>query len=291
MRRILFLAIATLLLLTACNAGYGPLQDYSEFVNAKLAEDQRTVVFSAHHYTYRPANGWRAFPDGGIPDYVTDSNVLGTFDLQTQEIKIIRREKNSEWQPGSGNFFIIATQGSKALVSQGGQLRGPFAHGVKHLLIDFVTFDLEAIDLKGDLAERQRDTGYLYLVDNDGTLVFVTLSLEEAKDASAYHKGKHIPEIWVRTPAGEYFKVVASDHYKGVHHGELIYWEPATRDFMAFSIANRTTRAATEFREPGYVDVVTDISLSTDRKELQFGRKVADQWHYQPLALTLNELR
>ena len=285
------LAICTLLLLTACNAGYGPLQDHSAFVNAKLAEDQRTVVFSAHHYRYRPASGWRAFPDGGIPDYVTDSNVLGTFDLQTQEVNIIRSEKNSEWQPGSGNFFVIATKGSKALVSQGGQLRGPFRHGVKHLLIDFVTADLEVLDLKGDLEARQRDTGYLYLVDNDGTLVFVTLSLDEAKDADAYRKGKRIPEIWVRTPAGEYFKVVASDHYKGVHHGELIYWEPATRAFMAFSIVNRTTRSAPEFREPGYVDVVTGVSLAADRKGLEFGRKVADQWQYQPLALMLDELR
>lgn len=285
------LAIGTLLLLTACNLGYGPLQDHSEFVSAKLAEDQRTVVFSAHHYAYRPASGWRAFPDGGIPDYVTDRSVIGIYDLQTQEARILHREKNREWQPGSGNFFIIATQGSKALVSQSGQLRGPFAHGVKHLLIDFVTFDLEAIDLKGDLAERQRDTGYLYLVDNDGTLVFVTLSLEEAKDASAYRKGGLIPEIWVRTPLGEYLKVAASDHYKEVRHGEVIYWDLAMRTFQAFSIANRTTRAATEYREPDYVDVVTGVSLSADRKGLEFGRKVADQWHYQPLALTLNELR
>lgn len=290
MRRILFLVIVTLLL-TACNLGYGPLQDHSKFVSAKLAEDKRTVVFSAHHYAYRPASGWRAFPDGGIPDYVTDSNVLGTFDLQSQEVNIIRREENREWQPGSGNFFIIAIQGSKALVSQGGQLLGPFAHGVKHLLIDFVTADFEVLDLKGDLAARQRDIGYLYLVDSDGTLVFVTLSLEEAKDASAFRKGKLIPEIWVRTPSGEYLKVVSSDHYKGVHHGEVIYWDFATRTYHAFSIANRTTRTATEYREPGYVDVVTGVSLAADRKGLEFGRKIADQWQYQPLALTLDELK
>lgn len=58
----ILLVICTLLLLTACNTGYGPLQDHSEFISAKLAADQRTVVFSAHHYAYRPAAGWRAFP-------------------------------------------------------------------------------------------------------------------------------------------------------------------------------------------------------------------------------------
>ena len=287
----ILLAIGTLLLLTACNTGYGPLQDHSEFISARLAADQRTVVFSAHHYAYRPATGWRAFPDGGVPDYVTDSNILGIYDLQTQDVSIIRREENSEWQPGNGNFFVITTQGSKALVSQGGQLLGPFRHGVKHLLLDFVTHDLEALDLKGELAARNRDTGYLYLVDSAGTLVFVTLSLEEAKDAGAYRQGRSIPEIWVRTPLGEYLKVVASAHYKGVHQGEVIYWEPATRAFMAFSLANRTTRPATEFQEPGYVDVVTGVTLTSDRKGLQFGTNLADQWQYQPLELTLEELR
>ncbi len=287
----ILLAICTLLQLTACNLGYGPLQDRSEFVSAKLATDQRTVVFSAHHYAYRPAAGWRAFPDGGIPDYVTDSNVLGIFDLQTQEVNILRREENSEWQPGSGTFFVIATQGNKALVSQGGQLRGPFRHGLKHLLCDFVTGELAILDLKGDLAARQRDTGYLYLVDSEGTLVFVTLSLEEAKDGSAYRKGGLIPEIWVRTSAGEYLKVAASDHYKEVRHGEVIYWDLTTRTFMAFSITNRTTRTATEYREPGFVDVFTGVALSADRKGLEFGRKIADQWQYQPLNLTLDELR
>lgn len=285
------LAVCMLLLLAACNTGYGPLQDHSEFISARLTADQRTVVYSAHHFAYRPATDWRAFPDGGVPDYVTDSNVLGTYDLQTQEVSIIRREQNSEWQPGSGTFFVITTEGSKALVSQGGQLLGPFRNGVKHLLLDFVTHDIEVLDLKGDLAARQRDTGYLYLADSDGTLVFVTLSLEEAKDSGAYRKGKLIPEIWARTPRGEYLKVAESAHYKGVYDGEVIYWEPATRTFKAFSLADRRVRPATEFREPGYVDVVTGIALSSDRKRLEFGSKVADQWQYQPLDLTLDALR
>ena len=72
MKKISLLAICSLLLLTACNTGYGLLQDHSEFVSAKLAGDQRRVVFSAHHYAYRPASGWRAFPDGGVPDYVPE---------------------------------------------------------------------------------------------------------------------------------------------------------------------------------------------------------------------------
>ena len=177
----ILLAISTLLLLTSCHLGYGPLQDQSKFVSARLADDKRTVLFSFHRFAYRAATGWRAFPDGGIPKYVTDINLLGTYDLQTRKIKILRREKNSQWQPGSGLFTIHSANGSKALISQGGQLRGPFKLGVKYVLLDFQRGDATDIDLKSDLAQRGRDTGQIYLVDGDGTLVFVTLSLEEAK--------------------------------------------------------------------------------------------------------------
>ncbi|HEU0007086.1 MAG TPA: hypothetical protein VFS12_13965, partial [Terriglobia bacterium] len=113
-------AISTLILVTSCHLGYGPLQDRSKFVSARLADDERTVLFSFHRFAYRAATGWRAFPDGGIPDYATDINILGTYDLQTRKIKILRREKNSQWQPGSGLFTIQSTKGYKALISQGG---------------------------------------------------------------------------------------------------------------------------------------------------------------------------
>jgi hypothetical protein len=190
-----FLAISTLFLMTSCHLGYGPLQDQSKFVSARLGDDRRTVLFSFHRFAYRAATGWRAFPDGGIPDYATDINLLGTYDLQTRKIKILRREKNSEWQPGSGLFTIHSTKESKALISQGGQLRGPFKLGVKYILLDFTLGDATNVDLKSDLAERGRDSGQIYLVDGNGTLVFVTLSLEEAKDSGAYRNGRLVPEI------------------------------------------------------------------------------------------------
>ncbi len=286
-----FLAIGALVLTCSCNMGFGPLEDRSAFASARIADDKRTIVFSAHHFAYRPAAGWRAFPDGGIPNYVTDINLLGAYDIQTRDVKIIRREINTEWQPGSGQFHISAINGSKALISQGGQLRGPFRLGVKHLLLDFKTDKAEALDLKSDLARRGRDLGYIYLVDTEGTLVFVTLSNEEVKDSKAYKKRMLVPEIWVRTPVGDYAKVASSAHYQCVRNGEVIYWEPATRDFMAFSIANRTTRKATEFKVADYVDVVTGINLSSDRKALELGTKVAGQWKYQQLDLALDMLK
>lgn len=290
MKSVLF-AISALFLLTSCNAGYGPLEDHSEFVSAQLAEDNHTIVFSAHHFAYRLATGWRAFPDGGIPDYVTDINLLGVYDLQTRDVKIIQRQSNEEWQPGSGLFVIHSMKGSKALVSQGGQLRGPFRLGVKHLLLDFKADKTEVLNLKPDLARRGRDLGYIYLADTDGTLIFVTLSLKEAKDSNAYRNSALVPEIWVRTPSGEYVKVAATAHYQCVRNNEVIYWEPTTRDFMAYSITTRTTRKAAEFKVAGYKDIATGITLSSDRKALEIGVKVAGQWKYQRLELSLDLLK
>jgi hypothetical protein len=290
MNRFLFVT-STLLLLTSCNFGYGPLQDHSEFVSARLAEDNHAVLFSFHRFAYRPATGWRAFPDGGIPDYVTDINLLGIYDLQSREIIVLRREKNSRWQPGSGLFTIHSTKGSKALITQGGQLRGPFKLGVKYVLLDFKQGNATDLDLKSDLAKFGRDSGQIYLADGDGTLVFVTLSLQEAKDSGVYRNGGLVPEIWVRTPSGDYMKAAVSAHYQCTRNGEVIYWEPSTRDFMAFSIDGRTTRKALEFKVTNYEDVTGGVNLSTDRKGLEFGVKVNGLWKYEPLDLKPEGLR
>lgn len=131
------IALLLVFMTSACNAGYGPLQDYSEFVSARLADDNHTVVFTYHKYAYRPATGIRAFPDGGIPKYETDVNILGTYDVKTKKLDILRREKNVDWQHGSGLLTIQSTNGNYALIAQGGQLRGPFAMGTKHLLVEF----------------------------------------------------------------------------------------------------------------------------------------------------------
>jgi len=285
------IAISTLFLMTSCHLGYGPLQDQSKFVSARLADDKRTVLFSFHRFAYRAATGWRAFPDGGIPKYATDINLFGTYDLQTRKIKILRREKNSQWQPGSGLFTIHSANGTKALISQGGQLRGPFKLGVKFVLLDFKLGDATDVDLKSDLAERGRDSGQIYLVDGDGTLVFVTLSLEESKDSRAYRNGRLVPEIWVRTSGGDYVKAAVSAHYQCTRNGEVIYWEPSTRDFMAFSITHRTTRKATEFKVPAYEDVTQGVILSSDQKGLEFGVKVNGQWKYESLDLEPSGLK
>jgi len=292
MERARFTLIIVLFLLAGCHTGYGPLEDHSQFVSVRLTDDQRVVLFSFHRFAYRPATGWRAFPDGGIPDYVTDINLLGVYDLRTRDIEILRRERNTAWEPGSGHFTIHAMNGRQAVIAQGGQLRGPFRLAVRYLLLDLQQGHGTALDLKADLARQGRDAGRIYLVDPDGTLVFVTLSLEEAKDSGAYRNRGLVPEIWVRTPDGVYLKAAASAHYQRTLNREVIYWEPSTRDFMAFSIPHRTTRKASEYKVPGYQEEPgVGVSLSADRKTLEFGIKVGAQWRYQPLNLRMDLLQ
>jgi len=289
--RTVILSVWILVLLTSCSSGYGLLQDYSSFVSARLLDDKKSILFTYHHYAYRPATGWRAFPDGGIPRYEKDTSLIGVYDLSSRKVSILRREDNTNWQPGSGLYTIHAVNGAKALIAQGGQLRGPFKLGLNYLLLDLARGDATPLDLKGDLARLGRDSGLIYLVDPDGTLLFITLPLAVAKDARAYRKNNEDQEIWLRTAVGDYLKVAASSHYETVRNGEVIYWLPDIRQFQAFSIATHQTRPAPEFRHADYMDVTEGVILSANRKGLEYGVKVNGVWQYRPIKLTPQMLR
>ena len=270
---------------------YGPVQDHSEFVSARLADAQQGVLFTFHRFAYRPATGWRAFPDGGIPDYVEDVNILAAYDLPRKKVKMYRREKNFAWQPGSGLFTIHAISGNKALIAQGGQLRGDFKLTIRYIMLDLKSGNCQDLDLKSDLAKYGRDCGQIYLVDTNGTLVFITLSLDEAKDPSANRNSTLVPEIWVRDSKGSYRKVATSAHYECTRNGEVIYWESSTRTFMAFSLTTSQTRPAPEFKVRSFEDVTQGAGLTNDRRGIEIGEKVAGQWNYHPLDLKPETLR
>ena len=286
------LAVWMLALLTSCSWGYGSLQDYSKFVSAKLLDDKKSVLFTYHRYTYRPATGWRAFPDGGIPKYEKDRNLVGVYDLVRKKVTILRSEDNSDWQPGSGLYTIQAVkEGTTVLLAQGGQLRGSFKLGLKYLLLDVIQRSATSLDLKGDLARLGRDCGEIYLVDPDGTLLFVTQLLPVAGDSRSWRKNIDDSEIWVRTAGGDYLKVAAASLYETVRSGDVIYWVRDTRQFQAFSLSSHQTRPAPEFRYADHVDVTEGLILSADRKRLEYGVKANGAWQYQPIELTPQMLK
>ncbi|HTL17918.1 MAG TPA: hypothetical protein VL793_11820 [Patescibacteria group bacterium] len=271
--------------------GYGPVQDHSEFISTRLADDGRTVVFTLHQFAYQSATGWRAFPDGGVPRYVKDVNLAGTYDLQTHRVRTLRRQKNSQWQPGDGLFTIHAINGTKALLVQGGQLRGTFKLDTKYVLVDIQSGKCAELDLRSDLGKHGREPGEIYLVDSTGTLVFVTRALQQPKIGSAVDRSVEVPEIWVRMPGGAYLKAANSAHYERTLNGEVIYWEPSTRLFMAFSIATGRTHPLPGYKVPGYQDITHGVILSPDHRGLQVGQKVSGNWIYRPLELKLDAIK
>ena len=80
-------------------------------------------------------------------------------------------------------------------------------------------------------------------------------------------------------------KAATSAHYQCTLNGEVIFWEPSTRDFMAFSIASRKTRKVQDYKIPSYQDVQEGVILSSDRKKIESGVKMNGKWDYQTLDL------
>lgn len=109
----------------------------------------------------------------------------------------------------------------------------------------------------------------IYLVDPDGTILFITRPLAAAHEAGTSRNDSEDKEIWLRMADGDYVKVAATPHYEMVNNGEVIYWVPSTRQYHAFSIVTRQTRTAPEFRCPDYVDVTEGVILSGDHKGLE----------------------
>ena len=240
--------------LTICTAlggcgilgSYGPPQDHSRFESAALMAD-RTVLFSFSHYVYRPAEGITAFPDGGIPRYLKDENVLATYQIASGDVRVLRRERNKHWTDGQGRFGIQRSKGSVALVTQGGQLRGDLSKNeFRHWLVDVSTGASQPVEWQNALAERGRETTQMHLVDGRGTLLFETVPL----GADARKSREEDAWLWIRTPGGAFVQVAQTSHYERMAGDDLVYWMPRTRLFSAFNIVTQMTRDLPGYRVP-----------------------------------------
>jgi len=266
---------------------HGPAQDHSRFESAVLLRDH-TVLFSFKHLVYRPAEGIAAFPDGGIPKYVTDEDLLGTYHIPSGALRILRREPNRRWTDGQGRYGIQRSRGSVALVTQGGQLRRDLSKSAfEDWLVDIDTGVFQTIDYRTALAERKLDSTGMYLVDARGTLLFVTKPLEIAGE----RRDEGNAALLIRTPAGEYLQVARTSHYEGMEGDDLVYWIPETRRFKSFDVVTRTTRDLPGHRVRPQEDAVEGVSVETDGQRLLFGRKTSAGWQYEPLPLEPDRLK
>ncbi len=281
--------IALLLTSGGCifSCSYGPAQDQSRFEGAVLMPDQ-TILFSFKHLVYRPAQGIAAFPDGGVPKYLKDEDVLGTFHVPSGALRILRRERNRRWTDGQGQYAIQRSRGTVALVTRAGQLRRDLAKtAYEDWLLDASTGTAEPLDWRGELAERGLEMTEMYMVDARGTMLFITKPLAVASGRGADGD----VWLWIRAPGGEYVRVARTSHYERMEGDDLVYWVPETRRFMAFNLLSRETRGLPGYRVPPFEDVVEGVSIETGGKRLLFGRKDAGGWEYAPLPLEPDRLK
>jgi hypothetical protein len=284
-------AAAWLVLLALASGGcifscsYGPAQDRSRFEGAVLMPDQ-TVLFSFKHLVYRPAQGIAAFPDGGIPKYLDDEDVLGTFHIPSGTLRILRRERNRRWTDGQGAYAIQRSKGSVALVTRAGQLRRDLAKtAFEDWLVDAATGDAESLDWRGELAERGLEMAEMHMADARGTLLFITRPLGSGKG------GEGDAWIQVRFPDGEHVRVARTSHFERMEGDDLVYWMPETRRFFAFNLSSRGTRELPGYRVPPYQDVTEGVLVETGGQRIMLGRKDGGAWEYVPLAIDIDRLK
>jgi len=277
---------AILLAVAGCSLFYGPTTVRSGFVSARLDADAEIVVFTYQRLVYEPARGLAAFPDGGRPRYREDHALFGTCDVMGGRVRILMSEKNREFEPGQGRLVIVDMAGPKVLLARGGQLRGRGATTVQYLLADTRTGRVVPLDLEGMFAERGRTPGIIRMVDPDGTLLFESPTRAEAQDDPSWPRNPSvIPELWVRTPDGRMRRLAASRHYAATVSGEVFYWEPQAREHVAVSIATGEPRPAPEFRLPEPALIEHGVTITDDRRGLQYGTREGDAWRYREIAL------
>jgi len=266
---------------------HGPAQDHSRFESAVLLREH-TVLFSFKHLVYRPAEGIAAFPDGGVPKYDWDEDLLGTYHIPSGALRILRREPNRRWTNGQGTYGIQRSRGGVALVTRGGQLRRDLSKSVyEDWLVDTGTGVFQPADFRSALAERKLSSTGMYLVDGRGTLLFVT----QPQEAGGGKPDERDAALWIRTPAGEFVHVAQTSHYEGMEGDDLVYWIPETRRFHAFDVVTLATRDLPGYRVHPQEDATEGVSVETGGQRLMFGRKTDAAWEYEPLPIELARLK
>lgn len=284
---ILILAIAV----SGCGrVGYGPQQDHSEFLSSATTPDGRLGVFSHHRYVYRPAAGWRAFPDGGIPYYVRDENLLGILDMQTGKVRVVLREDNERYTDGQGGFFISHISDGKAVVSGGGQLRKDLSVSSYYTrMLDLATCELSPLPLREELESHGRGLAYFYMVDDEGTLVFITGPY--GTDSDYVGKESNVKEVWVRHPDGEYELAAEVIHYYPTRDG-LVHYFSTDHRYLAYDPDTDEVRTPPERYPPTWDDSATrGLTVSPDdRNRLSKVVWQGDDWHYEDAGVEVGEL-
>lgn len=181
-----------------------------------LTQDGAHCVFGLHDVVYRPAEGLRAFPDGGIAKYVVDRHKLAMVELSSGEVRVLVDRPNRDWQRGSGGYRVESVRAGSALVSQGGT-RPDHEMLQLHWRLDIEDGSMEALDLRQAFAAEGREFERVELVDDDFTLIAVVRN-----DADRQ-------EIWSRRSDGTLLRLAETELYYGAAEGDIWWYDTERR--------------------------------------------------------------
>jgi hypothetical protein len=236
-------------------------------------------VFALHDAVYRPAEGMRAFPDGGVPRYVVDRHKLGIVDVRTGKVTVLVDRKNRHWMQGQGGFHVSGVNGRFALVSQGGQLPD-YEHDHMWWRLDLVSGDLEQLSLSDELATEGAALGRVALADGDFTLILVTKKDDDPQ------------QVWSRTADGTLRRLAVTDHYYGSAEGQIWWYDVVARAGARTDYRTGTTvrERRANFAMPRQ-DPESVCKARFDRSGLIFQQKLDGSWRDRPLPVRAAALR
>jgi hypothetical protein len=288
-----FLALL-LLLLAGCNSGWGEPRDVSRFEQATIGAEERLGVFSYKHRVYRPATGWRAFPDGGPTKDLLNENGIATYDLATGKVRVLWRQNvlDSQWLP-EVSCSVAALAGTRAMAVCSGQRRSDYKVETERFWLDLGSGTTTPLPLDAELEARGRRAVEIHLLDPAGNLALV-LSLPDLPEGR--RKLEPVRELLLRRPSGEYLSIGRIIHYYGFLNGEIHFWS-ADHRYLIYRPADGNLRPGTHREYLTLSDAMAaglSLAFGVAYREsiwrLQLGRKVNGDWRYETLPLTVAEV-
>jgi len=263
------------LAMSACS--YGEPIDASGIEAAVLVNNGQTIVLAYHELKYRPARGLAAFPDGGMPKYLSDREIIAVMPIHGAAPRILQRIENKGVH-GSASISLRASDADAdhVLVISGGQPSTDQPSRARRWRLDWRGgAALPYPDIAADLKDHgsslgSRAFGDVQIIALDGTLLIGAMS-------------QGVDQFWLLPPNGNY---VLLDHFKqfyGIRGDEIYYWKDneavvrnwrtgAARVVARYDVAQRqTTRllrdptvSAIEQARP----VRVAVSPSTDKQSI-----------------------